>query len=58
MARIKGVDIPNNKRVEIALTYIYGIGRPTALEILKAANVDPEKRVKDLSENDLAESHK
>ena len=53
MARISGVDIPSDKHVSISLTYIYGIGRPTALEILKAANVDPEKRVKDLSENEL-----
>ena len=53
MARISGVDIPSDKHVSISPTYIYGIGRPTALEILKAANVDPEKRVKDLSENEL-----
>ena len=48
MARISGVDIPNNKRVVISLTYIYGIGKPTAEEILKNA-----KRVKDLSEAEL-----
>lgn len=50
MARLAGVDLPNEKRVEIGLTAIYGIGRPTALEILKKANVDPGIRVKDLSE--------
>ena len=48
MARISGVDIPNNKRVVISLTYIYGIGKPTAEEILKNANVSVDKRVKDL----------
>ena len=53
MARISGVDIPNNKRVVISLTYIYGIGRPTSEEILKKANVDENKRVKDLTENEL-----
>ena len=47
MARISGVDIPNNKRVVISLTYIYGIGKPTAEEILKNANVSVDKRVKD-----------
>ena len=51
MARIAGVDIPNNKRVEIALTYIYGIGRKSAQDILKLANVDPDIRVKDLTED-------
>lgn len=53
MARISGVDIPNNKRVVISLTYIYGIGRPTSEEILKKANVDENKRVKDLTELEL-----
>ena len=53
MARISGVDIPNNKRVVISLTYIYGIGKPTAEEILKNANVSVDKRVKDLSEAEL-----
>ncbi len=53
MARISGVDIPNNKRVVISLTYIYGIGRPTSEEILKKANVDENKRVKDLTEVEL-----
>ena len=53
MARIAGVDIPNNKRVVISLTYIYGIGRTTSEEILKKANVDENKRTKDLTEAEL-----
>lgn len=54
MARILGVDIPNNKRVEVALTYIYGIGFSRSQEILKKAQVNANKRVKDLSEEELA----
>ena len=54
MARIKGVDIPNDKRVEISLTYIYGIGRKKKKTILKNANVDLDKKAKDLSEDELA----
>lgn len=54
MARIAGVDIPRDKHVDVSLTYIYGIGRPTAIEILKRAEVNPDKRVKDLSEEELA----
>ena len=54
MARIAGVDIPNNKRVEIGLTYIYGIGRKSADEILANTGVNPDIRVKDLSEDDVA----
>ncbi|WP_027124198.1 30S ribosomal protein S13 [Mycoplasmoides pirum] len=54
MARILGVDIPNNKRVEIALTYIYGIGLSRSQEILKKSNIDKNKRVKDLSDEELA----
>ena len=54
MARIAGVDLPNNKRVEIGLTYIYGIGLPTAKKIIKETGVDPDIRVKDLSEADVA----
>ncbi len=54
MARISGVDIPRDKRIVISLTYIYGIGKPTASEILKKANIDENKRVKDLSEEQLA----
>ncbi len=52
MARIAGVDIPRNKRVEIALTYIYGIGRPTSQKILMQAGVDFNTRVKDLTEDE------
>lgn len=54
MARLVGVDLPRNKRIEIALTYIYGIGLTTAKEIIAATGVDPNIRVKDLSEEDLA----
>ena len=54
MARIAGVDIPNNKRVEIALTYIYGIGRKSANDILAATGINPDTRAKDLSEDEIA----
>ena len=54
MARISGVDIPRDKHVEISLTYIYGIGRPTAQKILADAGVEPAKRVKDLTEDELS----
>ena len=54
MARIAGVDIPNNKRVEIALTYIYGIGRKSANDILANTGIDPDTRAKDLTEADVA----
>ena len=54
MARIAGVDIPNNKRVEIALTYIYGIGRKSSNDILAKTGVDPDKRAKDLTEEEIA----
>ncbi len=50
MARIGGIDLPREKRVEIGLTYIYGIGRSSSLKILKGAGVDPDTRVKNLSE--------
>ena len=53
MARIAGVDIPRNKRVEIALTYIYGIGKPTSQKILKEAGVNFDTRVKDLTEKEV-----
>ena len=53
MARIAGVDIPNDKRVVISLTYVYGIGKPLAEEILKATNISEDRRVKDLSEEEL-----
>ncbi len=54
MARISGVDLPREKRVEIGLTYIYGIGRARSNKILAEAGVNPDTRVKDLSEQDLA----
>ena len=53
MARIAGIDLPNDKRVEIGLTYIYGIGRQTANEILKETKVNPDTRVKDLTEEEV-----
>lgn len=52
MARIAGVDLPKNKRTEIALTYIYGIGKSTSQQILDQAGIDPNLRVKDLTEED------
>ena len=54
MARIAGVDIPNNKRIEIALTYIYGIGRKSANDILTATGINPDTRAKDLTEDETA----
>ncbi len=54
MARIAGVDLPNNKRVEIGLTYIYGIGLTTSKKIIKETGINPDTRVKDLSESDIA----
>ena len=54
MARISGVDLPKGKRVEIGLTYIYGIGKATSDEILKTTGIDPDKRVKDLSDDEVA----
>ena len=53
MARIAGVDLPREKRVEIGLTYIYGIGRISADRILEAANVDPSTRVRDLTDDEV-----
>jgi small subunit ribosomal protein S13 len=52
MARIEGVDLPRNKRIEIALTYIYGIGMTRAKDIIAATNVNPDIRVRDLTEDD------
>ena len=52
MARIAGVDLPRDKRIEIGLTYIFGIGRPTSIDILKKAGVNPDTRVKNLSEEE------
>ena len=54
MARIAGVDIPNAKRVEIALTYIYGIGRKSANDILARTGINPDTRAKDLTEEEIA----
>lgn len=54
MARIAGVDLPNNKRVEIGLTYIYGVGRTGAKKIIEEAKIDPYRKVVDLTEEDLA----
>ncbi len=54
MARIAGVDLPRDKRVEIGITYIYGIGRPTAVKILKETGINPDTRVKDLTEEDVS----
>ena len=54
MARIAGVDLPREKRIEIGLTYIYGIGRKSADDILAATGVNPDTRVKDITEDDLA----
>lgn len=54
MARIAGIDLPKDKRIEIALTYIYGIGQKTATKILNETCVNPDTRVKDMSEDDVA----
>ena len=54
MARIAGVDLPREKRIEIGITYIYGIGRPTAAKIMKETGVNPDTRIKDLTETDVS----
>ena len=54
MARINGVDLPREKRVEIGLTYVYGIGRVSSNKILKEANVNPDTRVRDLTDEEVA----
>ena len=54
MARIAGIDLPKNKRIEIALTYIYGIGRTSATKILEQAGINPDPRVKDITEQEEA----
>ena len=54
MARIAGVEVPNNKRVEIGLTYIYGIGRTTSNQILAKTGINPDTRCKDLTEDDVS----
>jgi small subunit ribosomal protein S13 len=53
MARIEGVDLPRDKRIEVGLTYIYGIGRPRSQEILDSTGIDPNKRVRDLNESEV-----
>ncbi len=58
MARIAGVDLPREKRVEIGLTYIYGIGRPTSNAILEKAGINPDTRVKDLTEDEAGRIRK
>jgi small subunit ribosomal protein S13 len=58
MARIVGVDLPKNKRGEVSLTYIYGIGRSTARKVLLKAGVDPEAKVKDWSDDNIANIRK
>jgi small subunit ribosomal protein S13 len=54
MARIAGVDLPRDKRIEVALTYIYGIGRPTSTRLLSDSGVNPDSRVRDLSDGEVA----
>ena len=54
MARISGVDLPRDKRIEIGLTYVYGIGRTSAARILEAANVNPDTRVRDLTDEEVS----
>jgi small subunit ribosomal protein S13 len=58
MARIAGVDLPSNKRIEVALTYIFGIGMSTAQKILIDSKVDPDKRVKDLADEEINDLRK
>lgn len=58
MARIKGIEIPNNKRIEISLTYVYGIGRSLSNKILNDAKVDINKKAKDLTDDELARIRK
>jgi small subunit ribosomal protein S13 len=53
MARLSGVDIPRDKRIEISLTYIFGIGRPTAIQILEGCGIDKNTRVKDLTDDEV-----
>lgn len=53
MARIAGVDLPRNKRVEVGLTYIYGIGRSTSNSILQQTTIDPDKQIRDLNESEV-----
>ena len=54
MARIAGINIPLNKRAEIGLTYIYGVGRPTANEVLRKTDIEPDRKVRDLTEDEVS----
>ncbi len=58
MARVVGVEIPNNKKVWVGLTYIYGIGKSRSFEILQNTGIDPDKRVKDLTEEEIGKINK
>ena len=58
MARISGIDLPSHKRVEIALTYIYGIGRSRSVEILKETKINPNSKLKELSEDEIGKLRK
>lgn len=58
MLRLVGIDLPENKRIEVALTYVYGIGPKVSLDILAKANIDPDTRAKDLSATDVAKLQK
>ena len=58
MARIAGVDLPREKRVEVGLTYVYGVGLPTSQKVLKEAGVNPDTRVKDLTDDDVSKIRK
>lgn len=58
MARISGVDLPNNKRIEVALTYIFGIGPTTSKKVISESKVDPDKRVKDLTDEEINDLRK
>jgi small subunit ribosomal protein S13 len=53
MARIAGVDIPRNKKIEVAITYLYGIGRSNGMDVIRKANVDPNRRVRELTEEEV-----
>ena len=58
MARIAGVDLPREKRIEIGLTYVYGIGRPTATKLLAEAGVNPDTRVRDITDDEVKRAYR
>jgi small subunit ribosomal protein S13 len=58
MARIAGVNLPNTKRLEIGLTYIYGVGQPTARQICAALGLSPDEKVRDLTEEEVSKLHR